>query len=267
MEVKGVSVSGLATRLHVPELKLVFDIGEVSPEVAPECSTVCITHGHMDHAGAAARLASLRAMGGQTPPHFVVPDHTAEAFMGMFKAFEDLDRAPLPHTLTVIHPHHRLPLGRDLSVEVFGTAHRIPCSAYGVWRETRKLKAEFVGMSGVEIAGLKQRGVAITDVTSTLVFAYTGDTTMDLFDTFPVLYTAQTLAMELTFFQDYLETKARHWGHTHVQNVIDRADLFQNQEVVLVHQSARYGAEQKHGALMSLPTPLRDRARWLEVSL
>ena len=263
MQVHGESVSGLGTRLTVPELGITFDMGSCPLSAVSEASTVLITHGHMDHVGAAARLASLRDLSGMSPPRFVVPDHTVEAFEAMFAAFESLNRCALPRKVLVVAPGGKVDLGRGITAEAFPATHCIPAVSYGVWREVRKLRDEFVGKPGSEIAAAKAGGVEVTRATTTLEFVYTGDTTMGVFDLNPVLYTAKTLAMEVTFFAAHPEEKAREYGHTHIREVLDRADRFRNEKIVLVHNSARYSEEQKGEALASLPESLRNRSSWL----
>lgn len=264
MQLFGESVSGIGTRIQVLELGLTFDIGGGQPKMAPTANTVCITHGHMDHIGQAAYLASIRELSGLAPPHFILPAWLEAPFKALFAAHQGLDGGyEIPHKVTLINVGEKVSLGRGLTLEAFQATHRIPALSYGVWRDVKKLKPEYVGRPGVELGALRKSGVTIDDVVPTLVFAFSGDTTIDVFDLNPILYTAKTLAMEVTFFGDYKVEDARKWGHIHIQDVIDRADKFQNEEIIFTHPSARYDAKMKAAALASIPDNLRDRCRWL----
>ena len=264
MQLFGESVSGIGTRIQVLELGLTFDIGSCPSGAASTANTVCVTHGHMDHIGQAAYLASIRELSGLAPPHFIIPAWLEGPFKALFAAHQGLDGGyEIPHTVTLINVGEKVSLGRGLALEAFQATHRIPALTYGVWRDQKHLKPEYVGRPGAELGALRKSGVAIDDVVPTLVFAFSGDTTIDVFDNNPVLYTAKTLATEVTFFGDYKPEDARKWGHIHVQELINRADKFQNEEIILTHPSARYDAKMKAEALATIPTPLRERCRWL----
>jgi ribonuclease Z len=263
MQLFGESVSGIGTRIQVLELGLTFDIGSCPPGAASTASTVCITHGHMDHIGQAVYLASIREMQGLPPPNFILPAWLADGFKALFNAFRELEGTTPPYTVTLIDVGLKAHVRHGMYVEAFRATHRIPALTYGVVRDQKHLKPEYVGMPGVELGALRKSGVAIEDVVPTLVFAFSGDTTIDVFDQNPVLYTAKTLAMEVTFLGDYKVSDARKWGHIHIQEVIDRADKFQNEEIIFTHPSARYDARMKAEALTTLPDSLRSRVRWL----
>jgi len=264
MQLFGESVSGIGTRIRVLDLDLTFDIGSCPPGAASTASIVCVTHGHMDHIGQAAYLASIRELGGQTPPHFILPAWLEGPFKALFAAHMGLDGGyEIPHKVTLIDVGVTVPVRKGMSVRGYRATHRIPALSYGVWRDQKKIKPEYTGLPGAELGALRKSGMVIEDVVPTLVFAFSGDTTGEVFDLNPELYTAKTLATEVTFLADYKPEDARKWGHVHIQDIIDRADKFQNEEIIFTHPSARYSEAQKAEALASLPDNLRGRCRWL----
>ena len=59
-------------------------------------------------------------------------------------------------------------------VKAFPTIHRVPSQGYIVYKEEKKLKEEFKGMSGFDVAALHRQGTDIHDVIITPEIAYTG---------------------------------------------------------------------------------------------
>ena len=52
--------------------------------------------------------------------------------------------------------------------------------------------------------------------------------------------------------------ETRKWGHTHLDEIIERADFFENKKIVFIHLSARYSTKQ---ALEILETKLPERLK------
>lgn len=266
MKVIGESVSGIGTSLYVPELGLTFDIGRCPSEAIGTSSIVCITHGHMDHIGQSAYLRATRAMMAMSAPHFFLPDYLESRFRAFMSSTAALDGSTekfLPYDLTLVHREEKHLVKSGLWLQPLSSPHTIPMMSYVVWKDARKLKPEYSSLLGPELGKLRKSGVLIEDVTSVPVFAYTGDTTGKVYDLHPILLQVQTLAMEITFFQDYPESEALQHGHTHIHDVISQSDKFENREIVLVHHSARYDEKAKETALNSLPESLRKKSRWL----
>lgn len=263
MEIVGTSVSGVATRLRVPELKLTFDMGICPPDEVAQHEYVCLTHGHMDHIAAAPYLAALRALGGMVKPKFIMPEHMNDGFKALMDAFGKLDGAFIAHDRYLMGTDGPLPLRKGLDIQVYPMVHRVPSVAYGVHQTRKVLRPEYVGLPGAELGRLRKEGTVLEDEVTELTFAYTGDTTAEGLDNNSVLYTAKCLAIEVTFMDPVTREHAREYGHILLADILDRADKFQNDEIVFVHHSARYGGVEKGAALASLPESLRNRCRWL----
>ena len=56
----------------------------------------------------------------------------------------------------------------------FPTHHRVQSQGYIVYKQTKKLKPEYHGLSGPEIGKLAKEGVNIYDIVDTPEIAYTG---------------------------------------------------------------------------------------------
>ena len=69
----------------------------------------------------------------------------------------------------------------------------------------------------------------------------TGDTTIEVVDREEVVRTARVLIIEATFVGDHPTVEdARSRGHIHLDEIAERAALFENEELVLGHFSTRY---------------------------
>ena len=82
IEIEGVSIAGHESFYKVPAFHSLLEFGR-APDDTVSYSTVCLTHGHLDHAAGLAHHASRRRLAGLPParvfaPQEVVPD--LEAF-------------------------------------------------------------------------------------------------------------------------------------------------------------------------------------------
>ena len=91
--------------------------------------------------------------------------------------------------------------------------------------------------------------------------AYTGDTTAAGLDKFPDMYRAKVLICEATFLEaEHSPEKIHRNGHVHLNDIIDRADRFENELVILGHFSTRYFEDQVRKIIdKRLPRPLWEK--------
>ena len=73
--------------------------------------------------------------------------------------------------------------------------------------------------------------------------------------------TARLLILESTFVDDRVSVaECRAKGHVHLSEVAERAELFENEAILLTHFSPRYKRAEILAALdATLPTGLRER--------
>ncbi len=259
--VDAVSVGGLQTCIQVPGWDLCFDIGKC-PDSAVNRSTVLFTHAHMDHMGGVAFHAATRALRGQPPPTYLVPRENERALEALFAAWRRLDRSRMPHEVVPIGPgdEHRLPGG--LLARPFRSPHRVPCQGYGLWSTRRKLRPEFHGLPGHEIARLRTvEGVEVTQTFEAPELAFTGDAKIEVLEREAVVREAAVLIMEVTFVDDRVSVaQCRSKGHIHLDEVAERAELFENRAILFTHFSARHSRRDIVRALdRKLPPDLRER--------
>ncbi|KAH0691727.1 hypothetical protein KY289_019085 [Solanum tuberosum] len=66
--------------------------------------------------------------------------------------------------------------------------------------------------------------------------------------------------MESTYVEEKTTAdNAREYGHTHLSEIINFADMFQNKAILLIHFSARYQLDVIQEAISAIPPPLAGR--------
>ncbi|XP_059303914.1 nuclear ribonuclease Z isoform X3 [Lycium ferocissimum] len=221
--IEGLSIAGHETCIIVPSLNLAFDIGKC-PQRAISQQFLFISHGHMDHIGGLPMYVATRSLYRMQPPTIIVPKVIKESVEKLFEAHRSMDHSELNHTLIGLDVGEEFYLRKDLKVRAFKTYHVIPSQGYIVYSVKQKLKQEYVGLLGDEIKKLKLSGVESTYVED--------KTTAD---------------------------NAREYGHTHLSEIIDLADRFQNKAILLIHFSARYQLDVIQEAISAIPPPLAGR--------
>lgn len=259
--VDGLSIGGVETCIDFPELKLCFDVGRC-PDEAVLRPTVLFTHAHMDHMGGVAWHASTRELRGMPPPTYVVPRENVAAFGELFAAWRKLDGAEARHTVMPLGPGEELALPNRLVARPFRSPHRVPCQGYGLWRRVRKLKREHLSRTPSELRELgHSAGAAMYDWLEVPEIAFTGDTLIEVVEREEVVRKARLLVIEVTFLDERVSVEqCRSKGHVHLDEVVERADLFENEALLFTHFSARYRPDEIVAALdRRLPPRLRER--------
>jgi len=259
--VRGISVGGVYTSLAIPELGIVFDAG-ASPRSSGGIDTILLSHGHADHVGALPALLGIRALHGKTrPPRIVMPEEIVDDLTAALAALSRLQRFPLAIEAIGMAPGDELPLRGDLLVRAVRTFHPVPSLGYVVVRRVAKLKPELVGMTGPEIAARRRAGEDVTTYEERLELAYATDTLVSALDHSPDLLRARVLIVECTFLDERKSLEAARAGcHIHLDEIIERAERFENEHVVMMHFSQLYRPDEVAPLLDArLPPALRAK--------
>lgn len=260
IQVDARSIAGIETCIQLPAYKIAFDIGRC-PRSAVKHPRIALTHAHMDHlSGVFYHAAQRKLRGVSAPTYFALPE-LIEPIEAIFDAYAGLHGYRQPCQLVPFAPGQRHRLSGKAELVSFATDHTLPSQGYAIRADVKKLKPEFVGLPGPEIGRLHKAGTPLYDRRNLPVFCFTGDTRIEVVEREPLVRNARVLAIEATYLDDETPVeKARERGHIHLDEIIERAELFANEHILLVHPSAKYHAEQIERILdEKLPDILRDR--------
>jgi ribonuclease Z len=258
----GLSVGGVYTALHVPELDALFDAGQ-SPRSFVGAGHLFLSHGHADHIGALPALLGVRGLAHLPAPRTFLPAEIADDIVQGVAHFNRGQRRQMELPCVPVKPGDDFLLQGDLRVRVFRTLHSVPSVGYLLYRKVEKLLPEFRALSGREIQQKKADGDKLFYDVERLELAYATDTLIDVLDENPDLYRAQTLILECTFLDDRKSTDdTRMKYHIHLDEILARAEHFQNEHIVLMHFSQSYQPRQVHQILKErLPADLCQRVK------
>lgn len=261
LTIRGVSVGGVYTSLAVPELGLGFDVG-MALRSHSGIDTLLLSHAHADHVGALASFLGLRALHGRTSPlRVVLPAEVVDPLTCALAAMSELQRWPLHITAVPMRDGEQVALRGDLEVRAFKTYHPVPSLAYLLVRRVAKLRPELRGLDGQDIAARRRAGEEVHVFDDRAVLAYVTDTLITVFDHNPELLRCPVLITECTFLDERKSVESARAGcHIHLDEIIERAEQFQNQTIVLMHFSQLYSPGEIPGILdRRLPASLRSR--------
>jgi len=228
----------------VPELKVGFDLG-AQPWDFMGTATWFVTHTHLDHVAALPVYVARRRMMKMDPPTIYLPEHAVAAVEQMLRAFSRLDRGRLPCQLLPVAAGDEIELSRELVVTACATRHTVPSLGYVVWERRKKLKPEYLDLTGEQIRDLRLSGVEVTDERRMPVLGYLGDSEPRGLDNCPDMYEAKILIAEMTFIAPaHRKEKIHKHGHMHLDDFVERRERFKNERIIAAHFSTRYSNPQ-----------------------
>jgi ribonuclease BN (tRNA processing enzyme) len=211
---QGHSKAGERTGFWLEPLNVVLDAGMVTHRV-PKC--VFLTHSHIDHCDCIHKIYNVttqpaKGQNGLVGRLLVLPEYSvplikkhlegirekSRGYLDVCKKIEDAliqskkvdpeqfsDGKGIVWSMEKTHPYIAKPGMRiddlpgfdNLLVEVVEGYHSIPSYGYGFNIVTQKLKKEYHGLPGKEIAKLRKDGVQITEEICRPELIFYGDTT------------------------------------------------------------------------------------------
>ncbi len=238
IQVAGFSLAGEESVVVLPELNVCFDVGRAPREVIP-IDTVCLSHGHMDHAAGVAYYLSQRTFVGIAPGRIIVHKSLAGALQQLMGIWADIEGHPSPGKIVGVDPLEDVALRRDLLVRAFETNHSAGALGFTLIERRHKLKPEFHGKSGPQLVALKRDGVQIEASVEVPLLTYSGDTAVGPFLGYEFVQKSRVVLLECTFFdRDHL-SRARAGRHIHVNDLPRVLAEIPDSQVLLTHVTRR----------------------------
>lgn len=260
LTVEGYSRAAVQTFWRIGELKLGFDLG-AHPWDFMGTPHWLITHGHLDHIAALPLYVARRRLMKMEPPTIILPKYLIGAVRSMLDSFTPLDRGKFPCRLVGMEGGQRYDLSREIVIEAFDMDHRIPALGYIVNDRRKKLKPEFLHLTGEQIRDLRVQGTEVVNEILVPLVGYTGDTSPRGLDRNPRFYETKILIAEMTFLADDHQMEFIHKnGHMHLVDFVKRKHKFQNELIIASHFSTRYSRREAHALIeQRLPDLLGGR--------
>ena len=247
---------------------LLFDYGltptdpPTYPRPAPtNVDLAFLSHAHLDHGAGLAYWCSqrrlLRLPGGTARTHpAAVP-----AWTRLLALHEALEAVRYDARVEEMESGARVSLRRDLEVEAFETDHRVPTLGFVASEIRNRLRADLVGHPPEEIRDAASRGEAVAAKVAIPLVAYSGDTGAGVFARAPrSFFTAKVLLLECSFVEEGDRERSNEWKHLHLDEIAERADVFENEVVVLTHLTLRASPDDIRKAIARrLPASLAKR--------
>jgi len=264
IDVCATSVAGLETCIELPGFKVAFDIGR-GPRSAVRLPIVLFTHAHIDHIGGIAHHVATRSLLNMAPPTYVLPKAVVGAADSLLDAFRALDGSELPATLVGMEPGDVISIGKRRVARPLKSFHPVPSQGYVLLEQRKRLRPDLADAGREAIAAARSRGEEVSDLTEHPMVAFSGDTRIEFIEHNELARRADLLIMEVSFVDDRVSVEsARANGHIHLDEVVERAELFENKAILFTHLSARYRQEEAQAALdAKLPAGLRERVTLL----
>jgi ribonuclease Z len=256
--IEGVSIAGHESFYKLPTFRTLLEFGR-APEDTVGYANVCVSHGHLDHIAGLAHHASRRRLAGLPAARVFVPREAVGDVSAWVEACERLEAIRYGIEIVPAAPGDRVSLRNDLELTVLPGRHRVPTVGYLFSEVKHKLLDELAGRTGEEIAEMRRHGAAVARREEVPLLAYTGDCGQEIFEAVPEILRARVVLIECSFVRPEDVPRAREYAHVHLDDIVSRADRFENEAIVLTHFSQRYRAEEIREALLRIPEPLASR--------
>ncbi len=238
--VRGVSVGGLYTSLHVPELDALFDVG-IALRSTAAVGNIFLSHAHADHIGALVALLGIRGLMHKRAPRLYMPTNIVPLVLDALASMAKLQRYDLAVEAIGMAPGDERCINGGLWVRAVPTFHPVPSLGYQFVRRVNKLKPDYHGLPGAEIARRRKAGEDMFYQQDHLELAYITDTLIGALDHTPSLLSSRVLVMECSFLDNRKSLRDSRAGcHIHLDEIVERQERFNNRQLVLMHFSQIY---------------------------
>ena len=256
LTITGFSTALFSTWYFVDELSLLFDCGDgVSAgllQKSRKIKHVFISHSDRDHMGGLVRFSQLNSRPGLK----IYYPHDSGSFPAMEEFIAKFDPEQSGTQWIPVTGGQEFEIRNDLVVRAVENSHiktqggQVKSLSFFVDQRIRKLKPELAEKTGTEIAQLrKDLGEdAISDVNSTSVITYSGDTPIETDGRYNDV---ETLIHEATFLRDdeIQSDNPRRNKHSSLDQVLAMVAGSNIKRLVLGHFSSRYDNDKIDAAI------------------
>ncbi|WP_433474386.1 MBL fold metallo-hydrolase [Spirillospora sp. CA-142024] len=248
----GYSRANDKTFFHIPELRCSLDAGLCEGR---QVDTVFLTHTHHDHSKDLDFLASKPSGADIYLPTAAVP--YVESYL---RASAELNHGAEfdpalagGYRLHGVRQDDEFTFGRrGHHVRVVECEHKVPCVGYAFSEQSKALRPEFEELRrslvaegrGAEfgriMARRRKEGTEVDVAVRRPLFAFLGDTHVDVFERNPWLFEYPVVITECTFLDDAEMDRANRVGHTVWSRLRPVVESHPETLFVLIHFSLRY---------------------------
>ena len=240
LDIIGYSVAGEETVIAIPQLDVCFDIGKAPDQLIP-INNVLLTHGHMDHAAGIGYYLSHRKFCGQSPGTLLAPENLLQPIRQIIDAWGKLDGNVIPVNLVGVKPGDEYRIKPNLFARVFPTNHCRGSVGYTIIEKRKKLKTEYLSLTGPQIVELKKQGIQIDNQIEMPIATYLGDTRYVDYSKLDYVAKSKILIAECTFFIDEHIERADAGRHMHIDEFARLMEGLQNEHIIVTHLTQRTG--------------------------
>ena len=243
-KIQGISIGGIQTCIHLPQFKLLFDIGTGYDHII-EVPKLLISHGHLDHSSGIAYYISQRNLKRLMPAEIYVPPLFYEPLKEVLNLWSKIEGYNTVYNLTPLDYNKFYHLQGNNYFKAVKSVHRVPSNGYTIFEKTRKLKEEFQKLPSNKIAELKSKGIDMFYEYYIPLITFSGDTQIEFVINNECVRKSRILFLECTYI-DKVRTieQTREWGHIHLDEIVENVECFREvDKLYLIHFSPRYNSE------------------------
>ncbi len=238
LTVLGYSVAGEETVIGIPQLDVCFDVGK-APEQLISLNHVLLTHGHMDHSAGFAYYLSQRNFCGLPAGTILAPTNLIRPMQEILDLWARVDGNRIPANLVGMKAGDEYQIKPNLYARAFPTKHTSGSIGFTVVEKRKKLKPEYIGLTGPQIVELKKQGIEIDTPLEVPIVTYFGDTQYVDFSQLDYVVKSKILIAECTFYEEEHADRAEAGRHMHVTEFASLMQRMQNEHIIVSHITQR----------------------------